>query len=66
MDPEAQNPWAGGTNGARSLGNLGSNHSSLLGPLLFVVCIKLEDIAGDGPAAQNKFVSWPNEVNPRH
>lgn len=52
-------------NRARNLRNVGSARSSLLVPLLFVVC-KIEDIARVHPAAQNKFVSCPNEVNPRH
>ena len=69
---KAQNPWVEmllglrrDKNGARSLRNVGSARFSLLGPLLFVVC-KIEDIARVHPAAQNKFVSCPNEVNPRH
>lgn len=67
----AQNPWVemllglGRDNGARSFRNVGSACSSLLGSLFFVVC-KTEDIARVHPAAQNKFVSCPNEVNPRH
>ena len=69
---KAQNPWVEmllgprrDKNGARSLRNVGSVLFSLLGPLLFVLC-KIEDIATVHPAAQNKLVSCPNEVNPRH
>ena len=65
-----QNPWVemllglGSDNGARSFRNVGSARSSILGSLVFVVC-KIEDIARVHPAARNKFVSCPNEVNPR-
>ena len=69
---KAQNPWVEmllgprrDKNGARSLRTVGSVRFSLLGPLLFVLC-KIEDIATVHPAAQNKLVSCPNEVNPRH